>query len=104
MNKYVAFKPNVGTVTVATEPGSILQFDHEIYFNEGEYIFTGLDGKQHIIPDNMINSYIEVEVKQKEIDKEAMANAYASMNEWMTESVEKDIYINGTKKISKDKF
>lgn len=98
MSKLVAFKFNVGTVTVATEPGSILQFDHEVYYSKGDYIFTGLDGKQHIIPDSNIDDYIEVEVKKKKIDKNDMANAYANMENWI-EQEEDEIYITGTKKI-----
>ncbi|MEM5592936.1 hypothetical protein AAHH67_16220 [Niallia circulans] len=100
MTKYVAFKFNVGTVTVATEPGSILQFDHEVYYSKGDYIFTGLDGKQHIIPDSNIDDYIEVEVKKKKIDKNDMANAYANMENWLSETEEDNTYINGTRDLA----
>ncbi|MEI2465172.1 hypothetical protein [Niallia taxi] len=107
MSNYVAFKPNVGTVTVATESGSIYQFDHEVYYQAGDSIFTGLDGKQHIIPESMKSEYISVTIEETEEtpieDKyKDMASAYESMANWITQE-EDETYIKGTAEIAKER-
>ena len=108
MSSYVAFKPNVGTVTVATEPGVIYQFDHELHYDAGDSIFTSMDGRQHIIPETMKNEYISVSIDEPEElpieDKyKDMASGYASMNEWINQE-EDETYINGTAEIAKEKY
>jgi len=108
MSNYVAFKPNVGTVTVATESGSIYQFDHEVYYQAGDLIFTSIDGKQHIIPESMKSEYISVTIEETEEthieDKyKDMASAYGSMDSWLNNQEEEETYIKGTAKIAKER-
>lgn len=107
MSNYVAFKPNVGTVTVATESGIIYQFDHEVHYDAGDSIFTSIDGKQHIVPESMKNEYISVAIQKPEEtpieDKyKDMASAYESMANWITQE-EDETYINGTAIIAKER-
>ncbi|MEM5009414.1 hypothetical protein WKH57_01705 [Niallia taxi] len=108
MSSYVAFKPNVGTVTVATEPGVIYQFDHEVHYDAGDSIFTSMDGKQHIIPESMKSEYISVSIDEPEEfpieDKyKDMASAYESMDSWLNNQEEDETYIKGTAEIAKER-
>lgn len=109
MAKYVALKSMVGEVKEATKSGILNMFDHEVHYEKGDIIFEHLNGYKQLIPKSRIEdgTYIEVELQEKDIpkkmDKIDVQNAYANMNEWLSESIETDTYINGTREIMEQK-
>ena len=70
MVKLVALKSFVGTVQEATESGSIVQFDHEVWYEKGDIIFTNLKGDQQVIPKSRFEEDLYMEVKEvKRVNK-----------------------------------